>query len=120
MSQVEIRHLRTLVALRESGSLVEVSERMFLTQSALSHQIKELEGRPGCSLFLRKTPARALHQRGYQAAGAGGRSVATSPHGGAGSGSALRVVKPGASSWPLNATVASNGSYLPLMPIEDE
>ena len=28
---------------------------MFLTQSALSHQIKELEGRLGCSLFLRKT-----------------------------------------------------------------
>lgn len=55
MSQVEIRHLRTLVALRETGSLVEASERMFLTQSALSHQIKELEGRLGCTLFLRKT-----------------------------------------------------------------
>lgn len=55
MSQIEIRHLRTLVALRETGSLVEASDRVFLTQSALSHQIKELEGRLGCSLFLRKT-----------------------------------------------------------------
>ena len=55
MSQIEMRHLRTLVALRETGSLVEASERVFLTQSALSHQIKELEGRLGCSLFLRKT-----------------------------------------------------------------
>ena len=55
MSQIEIRHLRTLVALRETGSLVEASERVFLTQSALSHQIKELEGRLGCSLFLRKS-----------------------------------------------------------------
>ena len=55
MSKIEIRHLRTLVALRETGSLVEASERVFLTQSALSHQIKELEGRLGCSLFLRKT-----------------------------------------------------------------
>ena len=55
MSNVEIRHLRTLVALRETGSLVEASERVFLTQSALSHQIKELEGRVGCPLFLRKT-----------------------------------------------------------------
>ena len=55
MSQIEMRHLRTLVALRETGSLVEGSERVFLTQSALSHQIKELEGRLGCSLFLRKT-----------------------------------------------------------------
>jgi LysR family transcriptional regulator for metE and metH len=55
MSNIEIRHLRTLVALRETGSLVEASERVFLTQSALSHQIKELEGRVGCPLFLRKT-----------------------------------------------------------------
>ena len=55
MSQIEIRHLRTLVALRETGSLVEASERVFLTQSALSHQIKEFVGRLGCSLFLRKT-----------------------------------------------------------------
>ena len=47
--------MRTLVALRETGSLVEASESVFLTQSALSHQIKELEGRLGCSLFLRKT-----------------------------------------------------------------
>ncbi len=55
MSNIEIRHLRTLVALRETGSLVEASERVFLTQSALSHQIKELEGRVGCALFMRKT-----------------------------------------------------------------
>lgn len=55
MSNIEMRHLRTLVALRETGSLVEASERVFLTQSALSHQIKELEGRVGCPLFLRKT-----------------------------------------------------------------
>ncbi len=55
MSTIEIRHLRTLVALRETGSLVEASERVFLTQSALSHQIKELESRVGCPLFLRKT-----------------------------------------------------------------
>ena len=56
MSQVEIRHLRTLVALRET-SLVEASERMFLTQSALSHQIKELEGRLGCRCFCAKPRA---------------------------------------------------------------
>lgn len=55
MSQVELRHLRTLVALRDSGSLVEAAERVHLTQSALSHQMKELETRIGCALFLRKT-----------------------------------------------------------------
>ena len=55
MSQIELRHLRTLVALRDTGSLVEAAERVFLTQSALSHQIKDLETRLGCTLFIRKT-----------------------------------------------------------------
>ncbi|MDP6376858.1 MAG: LysR family transcriptional regulator [Pseudomonadales bacterium] len=59
MSHIELRHLRTLVALRDTGSLVEAAERVFLTQSALSHQIKDLETRVGCALFIRKTrPAR--------------------------------------------------------------
>lgn len=52
---IELRHLKTLVALRDTGSLVEAAERLFLTQSALSHQLKDLEDRLGCSLFIRKT-----------------------------------------------------------------
>lgn len=55
MSQIELRHLRTLVALRDTGSLVEAADRVFLTQSALSHQLKDLETRLGCALFIRKT-----------------------------------------------------------------
>ena len=55
MSSVELRHLRTLVALRDTGSMVEAAERVFLTQSALSHQIKDLENRLGSALFIRKT-----------------------------------------------------------------
>ncbi|RAR60889.1 MULTISPECIES: LysR family transcriptional regulator [Halomonadaceae] len=52
---LELRHLRTLIALRDAGSLVEAAERVHLTQSALSHQLKDLEERLGNSLFLRKT-----------------------------------------------------------------
>ena len=52
---LEIRHLKTLHALRESDSLVEAAERLHLTQSALSHQFKELEERLGMPLFVRKT-----------------------------------------------------------------
>jgi LysR family transcriptional regulator for metE and metH len=52
---IELRHLKTLAALRDTGSLVEAADRIHLTQSALSHQIKDLEDRFNCSLFVRKT-----------------------------------------------------------------
>lgn len=52
---IELRHLKTLVALRDTGSLVEAADRLFLTQSALSHQLKDLEDRLDCTLFVRKT-----------------------------------------------------------------
>lgn len=52
---IELRHLRTLMALRETGSLVEAAERVYLTQSALSHQLKDLENRMDAALFVRKT-----------------------------------------------------------------
>ena len=44
-STLEVRHLRTLVALRDSGSLVRAAQLLNLTQSALSHQVKLLEDR---------------------------------------------------------------------------
>ncbi len=55
MYGLELRHLRTMAALREAGSLVDAAERIYLTQSALSHQLKDLEHRLGCALFIRKT-----------------------------------------------------------------
>jgi LysR family transcriptional regulator for metE and metH len=52
---LEIKHLKTLRALRDGGSLVEAAKQLHLTQSALSHQLKEVEGRIGLILFVRKT-----------------------------------------------------------------
>ncbi|WP_017759852.1 LysR family transcriptional regulator [Pseudacidovorax intermedius] len=52
---LEIRHLRTLAALRDTGSLVRAAQLLNLTQSALSHQIKALEAHYGCALFERKS-----------------------------------------------------------------
>ena len=55
MPPFDLRHLQTLVALRDAGSLVEAAERVVVTQSALSHQLKALETRLGCPLFVRKS-----------------------------------------------------------------
>ncbi|MEM1443039.1 MAG: LysR substrate-binding domain-containing protein [Verrucomicrobiota bacterium] len=52
---LELRHLETLIALAETGSLAGAAKRISLTQSALSHQIKALESHYGCPLFERKT-----------------------------------------------------------------
>lgn len=52
---LELKHLKTIVAIHENGSLVMAAEKLFLTQSALSHQIKEIESRLGVSLFIRKS-----------------------------------------------------------------
>ena len=52
---LEVKHLKTLLALRDGGSLVEAARQLCLTQSALSHQLKDLEQRLGVNLFIRKT-----------------------------------------------------------------
>lgn len=54
-SIIELRHLRTLLALEETGSVSLAAERVFLTQSALSHQIRVLENYFETPLFERKS-----------------------------------------------------------------
>lgn len=56
---LEIRHLETLTAIREYGSLQEAAEYLHVTQSALSHQLRDLEVRLKTPLLNRRTrPAR--------------------------------------------------------------
>ncbi len=52
---IEIKHLRTLQALRSSGSLAGAAAALHQTQSALSHQFSDLEQRLGFRLFVRKS-----------------------------------------------------------------
>jgi LysR family transcriptional regulator, regulator for metE and metH len=52
---LEVRHLRTLSALRDLGNLSRAAEWLHLTQSALSCQIKLLEDHYGTTLFERKS-----------------------------------------------------------------
>lgn len=52
---LEIKHLKAILALNHSGNLVLAAESLHMTQSALSHQIKQLEQLLGVELFKRKT-----------------------------------------------------------------
>jgi len=50
---MELRHLRYLVAIADAGTMARASERVFVTQSTLSHQLAQLEVEMGCALFER-------------------------------------------------------------------
>ena len=52
---IEIRHLKTLTALREHGSLVAAAGDLCLTPSAVSHQLRELDQWFGVEVVNRRT-----------------------------------------------------------------
>lgn len=50
---MEIKYFRLIKTIKEEGSIANSAEKLFLTQSALSHQLRELEERLGFKVFLR-------------------------------------------------------------------
>ncbi len=59
---LELRHLRSVVAIAETGSISKAGKRLNLSQPALSHQMKALEDYLGTELFERKSnPLRLSH-----------------------------------------------------------
>ncbi len=50
---LEVKHLRLVQAVHEERSITRAGNRLHLTQSAISHQLKEIEDRLGASLFQR-------------------------------------------------------------------
>ncbi len=63
---IEPSHLKIMIALQEKGTLTEAADALYLTQSALSHQIRYLEKKLNVKLWqrcgrrLRLTPAGEL------------------------------------------------------------
>ena len=65
---VEMRHLRLVAAIVEQGSMTAAGRVLNLTQSALSHQLRELEARLRSPLFVRTSRRMVLTPAGEQLA----------------------------------------------------
>lgn len=61
---MDIKHLKLIKYIVESGSMSKSKDVLCLTQSALSHQLKEAESQAGTKLFLRKNKKLILTHAG--------------------------------------------------------
>lgn len=61
---MEIRHLRLVKTVAETKNLTKASQLLFLSQSALSHQLREIESRYSTQIFVRAKKQMHLTQAG--------------------------------------------------------
>jgi len=60
----ELKHLKSLLALEACGNMRKAAQQLFSSQSALSHQLKELEHRVNGELFIRNSTPLCFTQKG--------------------------------------------------------
>lgn len=63
---MELKYFRLIKTIAEEGSIANSSERLFLTQSALSHQLRDLEERLGFKVFHRTRNRWTLTEEGEE------------------------------------------------------
>lgn len=63
---MEIKYFRLIKTIAEEGNIVNSSEKLFLTQSALSHQLRVIEERLGFKIFHRSRNKWELTEEGKE------------------------------------------------------
>lgn len=66
MNHLEIKHLRMICALEESGNMTRAAEKLCISQSALSQQLKDIENKLGTDLFFRTRKKMIITEAGKQ------------------------------------------------------
>jgi LysR family transcriptional regulator for metE and metH len=61
---LEVRHLKLIETVAKEGGLTKAANRLHVTQSALSHQLRDIEDKLGAPLFLRLNKRMLLTQAG--------------------------------------------------------
>ncbi|MEN3335779.1 MAG: LysR family transcriptional regulator, regulator for metE and metH [Blastocatellia bacterium] len=67
---LEVRHLRLIETVAREGGITKAANRLHLTQSALSHQLRDIEEKLGTPLFIRLNKRMLLTQAGERLLGA--------------------------------------------------
>jgi LysR family transcriptional regulator for metE and metH len=74
--QIEVRHLRLIQSIADEGSVTRAGKRLYLSQSALSHQLRDVEEKLGVPLFTRLNKRMILTPAGERLLGAARKVLA--------------------------------------------
>jgi len=66
MHHLELKHLRMICAIAENGNMTRAAEKLCISQSALSQQLKDIENKLGTDLFFRTRKKMILTEVGKQ------------------------------------------------------
>ena len=61
---IELKHLRIILAIHESGSVQKATEQLNMTQSAVSHQLRYIKDQLGVDIFIPETRPLKLSAEG--------------------------------------------------------
>ena len=63
---IELKHLRIILAIHETGSVQKATEQLNMTQSAVSHQLRYIKDQLGVDIFIPETRPLKLSAEGLE------------------------------------------------------